>query len=546
MKINKKRFAIAILLIAILVLTGCTANQKAIFDASMKMQKVNSIQQHMTLSMELKGTGLDPMIQEQVDQVAAMLNDTKIELNLKTKTNEKQTMVQSQADMNFSMPGLEMKMPLWIDMDLTGDQPKFLEIIQMPLMAKASLPPEYMSKEYMVMDLANTSSSELAPMDMTKLMDFSVNFQTKWTDFLMSYADRFNPGLEVVSVPVQDPSIQKYAIHLDDKAFKALLSYTVNNFAQDKEAQGFLNDYFQAVLDLSGGASSFEGALDAEEMFGDSESSAEALSQFNAILDSLQDVTLVGESGIQLTYTISDGYITQTEGSFDLQIDLAQMAGLLNIPSEDEELTEISGVLNFLISYKEENSNINQPLDIQIPELSTENSFDYFEFMEASLSALEKVGVGVEEVIQEPAPEPGPEPVPPAASSSEESVAAASAPTDYTVQPGDTLATIALNHYGSYEQHAGIYQANLAAFKKNGNRLDAGMVLTLPAEGLLAPLPAENVKQVYTVKAGDTLGSIAKQIYGDSSLYTKIYEANQERLKSPNLIFEGQKLIIPN
>lgn len=104
MKINKKRFAIAILLIAILVLTGCTANQKAIFDASMKMQKVNSIQQHMTLSMELKGTGLDPMIQEQVDQVAAMLNDTKIELNLKTKTNEKQTMVQSQADMNFSMP----------------------------------------------------------------------------------------------------------------------------------------------------------------------------------------------------------------------------------------------------------------------------------------------------------------------------------------------------------------------------------------------------------------------------------------------------------
>ncbi|SHN75532.1 LysM peptidoglycan-binding domain-containing protein [Desulfitobacterium chlororespirans] len=544
MKISRKHFAISILLTAVLVLTGCTANQKAIFDASMKMQKVNSIQQHMTLSMELKGTGLDPMIQEQVDQVAAMLNGTKIELNLKTKTNEKQTMVQSQADMNFSMPGLEMKMPLWIDMDLTGDQPKFLEIIQMPLMAKASLPAEYMSKDYMVMDLANASNPGLSPMDMTKLMDFSVNFQTKWTDFLMSYADRFNPGLEVVSVPVQDPSTQKYAIHLDDKAFKELLSYTVNNFAQDKEAQGFLKDYFQAVFDLSGGAASFESALDAEEIFGDSESSAEALSQFNTILESLQDVTLVGESGIQLNYTISGGYITQTDGSFDLQIDLAQMAGLLNIPSEDEE--SIEGTLNFVINYKAENSNINQPLDIQIPELTPENSFDYFEFMEASLSALENVEVGVEEVIETPAPQPSPEPVSPAANSSEESVAAASASTDYTVQPGDTLATIALNHYGSYEQHAGIYQANSAAFKKNGNRLDAGMVLTLPAEGLLAPLPTENVKQVYTVKAGDTLGTIAKQIYGDSSLYTKIYEANQGRLKSPNLIFEGQKLIIPN
>lgn len=546
MKINKRHFAIAILLITALVLAGCTPNQKAIFDASMKMQKVNSIQQHMTLSMELKGSGLDPMIQEQIDQVAAMLNGTKIELNLKTKTNEKQTMIQSQVDMNFGMPGLEMKMPLWIDMDLTGDQPKFQEIVQMPLLAKASLPPEYMSKDYMVMDFANAGNPGLSPLDMTKLMDFSVNFQTKWTDFLLSYADRFNPGLEVVSVPVQDSSIQKYAIHLDDKAFKELLSYTVNNFAQDKEAQGFLNDYFQAVFALSGGAASFEGALDAEEIFSDSESSAGALNQFNAILESLQDVTLVGESGIQLVYTLADGYITQTEGSFDLQIDLAQIAGLLNIPNEDEESTEVSGVLNFIINYKAENSNINQPLDIQIPELSPENSFDYFEFMKDSLSALGNMETGVEEVTPGPAPEPGPKPVPPTANASTELVAAASLPTDYTVQPGDTLATIALNHYGSYEQHAGIYQANSAAFKKNGNRLDAGMVLTLPAEGLLAPLPAENIKQIYTVKTGDTLGTIAQQIYGDSSLYTKIYEANQGRLKSPNLIFEGQKLIIPN
>ncbi|HHY26271.1 MAG TPA: LysM peptidoglycan-binding domain-containing protein [Desulfitobacterium dehalogenans] len=529
MKTKKRLITMSLLLAAILVLTGCTPNQKAILDASMKMQNVNSVQQHMTMSMDLKGSGLDPMLQEQVDQMAAMLNGAKIELDMKTNSNKEKTVLRAQADMTMSMPGLEMKMPYWIDMDLAGDQPKFLEIFQMPSMAKASLPAEFMNKEYMVMNLSDTSSSELSTLDMTKLMDFSVNFQTKWTDFLMGYAARFNPGIEVVSVPVNDPSTQKYTIHLNDKAFKELLSYSVNHFAQDQEAQGFIQEYFQTIFELTGGPSSLEDSMDFD---------ATALTEINAVLESLKDVTLIGESGIQLNYTITDGYITQNSGSIDLQIDLAQIAGLMNIPGE--EATEISGVLNLVFNFNSETSNINQPIDIRIPELSPENSFDYFEFIEASLSSIEQV---TETTSEQPS---APEPVPSVSESSEEPAAPTPASTQYTVQPGDTLSTIALNHYGSYEQHADIYQANAAAFKKNNNRLDAGMVLTLPAKGLLDPLSTENIKQVYTVKAGDTLGTIAKQMYGDGSLYTKIYEANKGRLKNPNLIFEGQKLVIPN
>ena len=44
---------------------------------------------------------------------------------------------------------------------------------------------------------------------------------------------------------------------------------------------------------------------------------------------------------------------------------------------------------------------------------------------------------------------------------------------------------------------------------------------------------------------GDTLSKIAKEFYGDASLYTKIFEANQDRLKNPDLIQVGQKLRIP-
>jgi len=51
--------------------------------------------------------------------------------------------------------------------------------------------------------------------------------------------------------------------------------------------------------------------------------------------------------------------------------------------------------------------------------------------------------------------------------------------------------------------------------------------------------------QTYVVKAGDSLSKIAKQYYGDASLYDKIFQANRDVLKDPNKIQVGQKLRIP-
>ena len=50
---------------------------------------------------------------------------------------------------------------------------------------------------------------------------------------------------------------------------------------------------------------------------------------------------------------------------------------------------------------------------------------------------------------------------------------------------------------------------------------------------------------IYEVKSGDTLSKIAKQYYDDANAYMKIFEANKDILKNPNLIHPGQKLRIP-
>lgn len=49
----------------------------------------------------------------------------------------------------------------------------------------------------------------------------------------------------------------------------------------------------------------------------------------------------------------------------------------------------------------------------------------------------------------------------------------------------------------------------------------------------------------YTVVAGDTLGAIAQQWYGQPAAFTRIFEGNRDVLSNPNLIFPGQVLRIP-
>ncbi|HVO13209.1 MAG TPA: LysM peptidoglycan-binding domain-containing protein [Vicinamibacteria bacterium] len=59
------------------------------------------------------------------------------------------------------------------------------------------------------------------------------------------------------------------------------------------------------------------------------------------------------------------------------------------------------------------------------------------------------------------------------------------------------------------------------------------------------PAAAFDATQWHEVVAGENLSKIAVKYYGDASLYVKIFEANKDVLKDPNMIRVGQKLKIP-
>ena len=105
----------------------------------------------------------------------------------------------------------------------------------------------------------------------------------------------------------------------------------------------------------------------------------------------------------------------------------------------------------------------------------------------------------------------------------------------YTVRSGDTLSSIA-SRFGTSYQH-------LAATNRiaNPNLIYPGQVLHLGAsQGPSAPAPSSGGGTTYTVRSGDSLSGIGAR-FGVS--YQSIAAANG--LANPNLIFPGQRLVIP-
>jgi nucleoid-associated protein YgaU len=49
----------------------------------------------------------------------------------------------------------------------------------------------------------------------------------------------------------------------------------------------------------------------------------------------------------------------------------------------------------------------------------------------------------------------------------------------------------------------------------------------------------------YSIQPGDSLSKIARKYYGNAADWQKIYNANKDKIKDPNMIYPGQKIIIP-
>ncbi|MCF7971188.1 MAG: peptidoglycan-binding protein LysM [Methylococcaceae bacterium] len=75
------------------------------------------------------------------------------------------------------------------------------------------------------------------------------------------------------------------------------------------------------------------------------------------------------------------------------------------------------------------------------------------------------------------------------------------------------------------------------------NDVETGTETQTEAE-IVAALEPDNV-EYYIIQSGDSLSKIAKKYYKNAAEYPRIFEANKEVIKDPDLIYPGQKIRIP-
>jgi nucleoid-associated protein YgaU len=62
----------------------------------------------------------------------------------------------------------------------------------------------------------------------------------------------------------------------------------------------------------------------------------------------------------------------------------------------------------------------------------------------------------------------------------------------------------------------------------------------------VAPQPAPKRVQAITVQPGNTLWAIARERYGSGMLYVRLFDANKDAIRDPDLIYPGQVFTIPD
>jgi len=76
--------------------------------------------------------------------------------------------------------------------------------------------------------------------------------------------------------------------------------------------------------------------------------------------------------------------------------------------------------------------------------------------------------------------------------------------------------------------------------------VDSSLHQPQSAHAAVASANASSSGRTYKVQPGDTLSKIAKEVYGNSNEYNRIFAANRDKLDHPDKIQAGQELVIPS
>lgn len=380
MKGIKKLITVALgVLLSTSVFTGCSNNGTTLYNAINKTQSLTDSEVKSDISLNISGDNLSPQQQKVMTTVVPLINASKLSIVTDNYENEDNTKAQTSSDITITGP-IKLNMGLWIDADITNDTPTVNEVFKMPKILTNQLPNDFKGKDYMIMDYNNMSNVKGAPqIDFKKLMEFDREFQPKLLQFMAEYIKQFNPNLNIINKVdakyIGEPSnpqfVDIYELKLDDKTFKDLMHYTLNNFAENKDAIAFIKGYMTSLTSIMGLSQNQENFEQLPQM----------ITQLDKELDTLNNIKILGDKGITIQYAINyNGYIVNESGNAEFIINLPELSKN-NSSSSEQNSQKLTGIYTVDLNFNSDYQALNSSNHVVIPTLTNNNSFNYTDLL---------------------------------------------------------------------------------------------------------------------------------------------------------------------
>ena len=384
----KKLSIVALVLVLAMVFTGCHIDEIRLNDAFKKTQDITSLESEMNLRFTIEAEGLPEEQQQKFQEISEVLNLASLNIKQKMLQNEEKDAVKAMADIEFDAAelGMNIDTSVWIEAVFSEEDFKLVEIIKIPDIAKLLLSLNGLpSKDYILYDIKDIMSEIQG--DISGFSNYYKNVNSKVKTLQESFLKSFNPGFTAVKYKGQKLYYNEkqniYEVRLDDAKFKKLLGNFVNYSLDNEEVLEFLEEYFEFIMNIATSninenqpeqEEKLESLVNVDELL------PELKEKFSAFMDIYKDEKIIGDEGIVIEYTVNeDGYIVREKGNFDFIIDLKTLGKAFG--AEEFEVEELEGVFKFNIEFDSRSFNINEEIEIEMPEVDGDNSFNVLDLL---------------------------------------------------------------------------------------------------------------------------------------------------------------------
>lgn len=318
-----------------------------------------------------------------------LLDGISLDVHQKVNQNSDLTKMITQTETRPSGSDISEQAAYWSHIDLNQKPQINRHIFKLPATVTASMPEDLAGKEYFVLDQSDLPDAvQTDPQEYADAVQAGRDFRVRLIELLKEHAMYKDPSFVVVNQledkVVNGEKLSVYRAKLDNKSLKTILRYVLSELSENELAK----DIIKEMLLTSGSiAEGTEGGLDLElalDALGNGEK--ELKDELDIIMDALDDVKLLGSRGMEINYSVNEaGYIVNENGVFDFYIDSQEVEDAFEKISDEgyDGKEKYKFTFGLTIEFNTDYGNINQEVNIALPAISAENSFDLNDFIGA-------------------------------------------------------------------------------------------------------------------------------------------------------------------